>query len=182
MSTATELPDAFAAGTTVIYQRTFSDYPANAGWAATLYLAGANLASAVGAATGAAFLFTLTAAQTAVLTPGNYTWREIVSKGSEKYAPNSGVLRVTANIESALAGDMQSWEEQELARVEAILEGRMAKGLDSYQIAGRQAVLIPHKELRAYRASLKRAIWAQQHPGQLSPQVRVSFTGAGNER
>lgn len=181
MSTASQIPDAFAAGTTVTYTRAYADYPANAGWGATLYLAGASLFSVAGSASGASFVYTLTAAQTALLTAGNYQWREVVSKGTEKYIADSGVVQIEPDITAATAGSMQTFEELELARVEEVLSGRTTGDVESYQVGNRAMTKIPHKELRAYRAELKRTIYAQRHPGTFGPPIRAIFTGVRNE-
>lgn len=181
VSIASQIPDSFAAGTTVDVTLSYASYPASGGWTAMLHLAGAALASVTGTATGKAFRFKLTAANSAPLPAGNYQWRVVVTDGTDKFIADSGVLLVQPNIETATAGSMQSFEERDLAVVEAILNGRMTTGMESYVIGNRQATLIPHKELRAYRAELKRAIYAQRNPGKFGPQVRVAFTGVRSE-
>lgn len=181
MSNLIAIPTSFAAGTTVRYTRGYSDYPANAGWTATLLLAGASLVSAPATASGLNFVYLLTAAQTAPLAAGNYQWREVVFNAGtgDKFVADFGVVQVLPNIESAGAGDMQTWEEKTLAVVEAALEGRLASDMESYQIAGRAVVKIPAHELMKLRNDLRRAVNAQQRPGTIGPHVRVTFPPAG---
>src|SRR5262245_54202061 len=131
------LPTAIHAGTTVKYTVSHGDYPADQGWALTLHLAGPSLASFSGNAAGAAFAFTLDADATRPLKAGTYQWREVASRGTEKFVAASGVVELLADIATALAGDLQPAAEKELALVDAaiaaLLEGRVA----SFQIAGR---------------------------------------------
>ena len=69
MATATlsALPDRFNAGTTVKYERTFADYPANDGWTMALHLSGGAYFSTAATASGAAFKVTIAASKTATV-------------------------------------------------------------------------------------------------------------------
>lgn len=176
------LPTQITAGTTVKYTASHGDYPADQGWALTLHLAGANLVSVAGVPSGSSFAFTLTAAATAPLKAGTYQWREIASKDGEKHVADRGSVEVLANIESALAGDLQSAAEKELALVDAAIlaltEGKVA----SYQIAGRAVVYNDLEKLHRRQAQLQAQVWRERNPGKFGPTVRAAFTGAAAER
>lgn len=176
------LPTQITAGTTVKYTASHGDYPADQGWALTLHLAGASLASVGGVPSGSSFAFTLTAAATATLKAGIHQWSEMATKGGEKYVAASGVVEVLPNIEAALAGEMQSPAEKELALVQAaiaaLLEGKVA----SYQIAGRAVVYNDLDKLYRRQAALESRIWREKNPGKFGLPVRAAFTGAGAER
>lgn len=180
VETLTALPEKLTAGTTVKLSITLSSYPADDGWALTLYLAGAKLASWTGAPIGKSFAFTLDAATTGTLTPGVYRWELRPSKAGEVYAPEFGSIEVLRNIASALAGDFQSHDERTLAVIEAALEGRLTADLESYQIHGRSVVKIPVLELAKLRAEYAARVELKRG-GKLGPTVRMSFTGAASE-
>lgn len=174
----TELPATLDAGTTVKYTRSHAAYPASDGWALSLYLAGPAVpAPFTGAASGAAFDVTLAAASTATLPPGTYTWVERVTKGGEVYDAARGQVTVNANIATAAAGDLQSWEEKTLKVVEARIAGSMDKAIAEYQIHSRAVKYIPLDELRKLRSELKAAI-LQKKTGRFSTPIHVTFPPA----
>lgn len=179
MSTLYALPEAFAAGTTVKYSRSFTGYPASAGWTAKLHLAGVTVLTIEAATDGDSFAFTLAATATKDLLPGNHQWREIVEKDGEKFIAASGVVRVEPDVEAATAGSLASWEETSLAVVEAALGGRLTSDMESYQIAGRAIVKIPVNELMKLRNQLRAAVRAQARPGRMGPTVVVQFSNGG---
>lgn len=176
------MPSAFAAGTTVKYVRTTSDYPANAGWSLVFHLAGASVITPItAAASGADHAITIPAAVTEKLLPGIYRWQELVSKSGDKFVLASGAVQVTANMAMAGAGDMQSWEEKTLAVVEAALSGRLTTDMESYQIAGRAVTKIAVADLMKLRNQLKITV-AQQRSGGFGTPVAFAFTGESTVR
>lgn len=180
VATLTALPDTFPAGTTVKYTRSLSDYPATSGWTLKLLLAGAGTHAEDAVANGDAFDVTLTAAETAALPPGDYRWVERVEKGGEVYDVATGVVTVTPNLATATPGSLQSWEEKELAAVEAAIAAILAGGIAAYQIAGRAVTKVDLPTLQKLRASLRTEIARQrgQAPGR---QWKFTFTGTANE-
>ena len=182
MATSTALPESFAAGTTVKYTRTLTDYPANGGWTLTLYLAGATVLSVAATPSGADHAVTLTPAQTATLaTAGVYRWTERVNNATEKYDVASGTVYVTQNIATAAAGDLQTFEEKALAIVEAALLANVGSDIVTYQIHGRAVTRETRLEALAYRNKLRWDVARQRNKGKAGRTRRVSFTGAENE-
>jgi hypothetical protein len=177
------MPGAFAAGTTLTYTKSLSGYLPSAGWAMTLYLGGVELLAPVSASTsGDAFVVSIAASATSPLDPGNYYWEERVTKGAEEYVADSGYVEVLPNVKSAVAGTFETFEEKQLAVVEAAIAKRLPEGMESYQIAGRAVTLVPEKELWEIRTKLINAIHLQKNPGSFTTPVRIAFTGTGNER
>lgn len=181
MDTLSALPDFFAAGTTVKYSRSYSDFPANGGWTMKLYLAGAQTTNVSAVANGAGFDLTLTSILTAGLTPGVYRWIERVTNGTETYDPAQGTVTVKANVASATPGSLQTWEEQELPKVEQAITDLIASGVTSYQIGSRSLTKQDLTELYKLRASLRATIQAQQ-TGSATRKVPFAFTGTGFDR
>src|SRR5580765_2581938 len=105
----TSMPDSVASGTTLKLKLSFTSFPASSGWVATLWLAGAGVASVAGTASVDAFTFTFASSATAKWTPGAYQWRITAVKSGETYVADSGVLTVLPNLAAAGAGDMQSF-------------------------------------------------------------------------
>jgi hypothetical protein len=176
--TLTALPDQFAAGSTVKYNRTLADYSAADGWVLKLYVAGVDITDAVlGTANGTTWDMVLSAAATAKLRAGTYQWRELVSKSGETYIAASGTVVITPNIATVGAGDLQSFEERMLPIVEAVLAGRIPADAESYQIAGRAVTKIPAKELLEIRDRFVVAIRAQRRAGQFGQTVLAVFRG-----
>lgn len=180
MALETKLPDTIDAGTTVTYRRSVPDYPANQGWALTLYLAGKAVLNVAAVAAGADFDVTLTAAQTAGLTPGVYTWLERVVKASEKHDVGRGQVTLLADVATATPGSLQSYEEKTLEILELAISGQLTSGIESYQIAGRAVSKIPVKDLLALRGQFQAAVDAQRGKGGGLRSILVSFTGAEN--
>jgi hypothetical protein len=177
MNELSALPDCFAAGTTVSYRRSLSEYPATAGWELRLYLAGVSVLSELAAADGADHVVTLTAAETAPLGAGTYTWEERVSQGSEVHTVASGTVVVEPDIATATAGDLQSWEEKTLVIVEAALSDTLATADESYQIHGRAVSKYDKRELLKIRDSLLVRIQRRKRGGKLQT-ILYRFTGA----
>lgn len=85
------------------------------------------------------------------------------------------VINIEPNVETAPAGAFATFEEQQLAVVEAVLAGRITNGVESYQIAGRSVTKIPIPELMKLRGMLRAAVWRQDNPGKLGVPYHVQF-------
>lgn len=180
-----DFPTKFSAGETIKYTgASFSKYPADDGWTAKLWLAGADTMDPVaGVADGAAFDFTIAATATDELIPGNYAWHIIVEKSGEKYVADHGTVEVLRNIARATAGDMQSWEEKQLTIIDDVLNNRFTSDVQTYTIAGRAVTKIPISELLRIRSELKAAVDAQRgaNAGKFGREVRARFPGLAAE-
>ncbi len=177
----TSLPDAFPAGTTVVYRRQLTDYPADGGWTLKLHLAGASVRSITAAADGSDFVVTIAASVTAgEFTPGLYKWAERVSNvAGEVYEVGAGVVTILRNLAEATEGSEQEWIERAIAALRAHIEGRLPAGMESYQIAGRAVSRIPAREAVALLSSLESRLARLKSPGFMTRPVLVSFTPPG---
>lgn len=156
MDNLTSMPATIVAGSTVKLTLTYGDFPADAGWALKLYLAGARIIAPVtGSASGKGFNLTLSSTVTATLVEGTYQWEARATKSGETYVAEAGLVRVQADISAARAGDRQAWAERALAVVEARIEGRLTADQEEFQIHGRAVKRIPMSELLGIRAQLK---------------------------
>lgn len=174
----TSLPDSLRAGTTIKLRRSFANFPTSEGWTYKLTLAGPSTVSVDGTVVTGAFEATLDAAKTAALKPGNYRWIETVSLSGEKFTAAEGHIKVERDLEAAAPGDAQTHEERTVSIIEAVLEGRLTDGIESYTIGGRAVTKIPITELRKMLVKYKAAVWRQRNPGKLGQPAKVIFRSA----
>ena len=178
------LPDQFAAGTTVCYRRRLTDFPATAGWTLRLHLAGASVLAVTAAADADDFLVTIEATDTeGGFAAGLYKWVERVSNaGGEIYEVRRGTVTVLPDLAAATEGSEQEWIERAIAMLRAHIEGRLPAGMESYQIAGRVVAKMPIKEAVSVLSSLESRLAGLKNPGCVTRPVLVSFTGPGFDR
>ncbi len=180
----TNIPDQFAAGTTVCYRRRLTDFPASTGWTLQVYLAGASVLAKTATADGDDFLVTIDATATqGDFAAGLYKWVERVSSATgEVYEVGRGTVTVLPNLAAATDGSEQEWIERATAMLRAHIEGRLPAGMESYQIAGRVVAKMPIKEAVSLLSSFESRLAGLQNPGFVTRPVLVSFTGPGFER
>ncbi len=178
------LPDQFAAGTTVCYRRRLADFPASEGWTLQVYLAGASVLAKTAAADGDDFVVTIAASDTAGgFAPGFYKWVErVTGVGGEVYEIAKGSVTVLPNLAEATEGSEQEWIERAVVALRAHIEGRLPAGMESYQIAGRVVAKMPVKEAVGLLTNLESRLASLKNPGFVTRPVLVSFTGPGFER
>jgi hypothetical protein len=176
----TALPTSFAAGTTIVYRKSFSDYPASDGWTLTLYLAGASVAEAEAEVDGDDFVVTIAATDTGGdFSPGLYQWAERVSKSGEMVQVASGVVDILPDLTQAREASEQHWIERTIVALRAHVEGRAEAGMESYQIAGRAVSKIPLREAIRLLTELEARLERMKNPGAISRTVYVEFPPLG---
>jgi len=127
------------AGDTLSWTRAFSDFPASAGWGLTYAFRlqlGAGVMNVTATTVGDGFAATITAAQSALMTPGLWSWAAYVTKTTERYQVGAGTLTVTPNLATidysidlrssakrALDNALKAWEAVTLGQT-VMLNGR----------------------------------------------------------
>jgi len=127
------------AGDTLTWTRTFSDYPASAGWALTYAFRlqlGAGVLNITASTVGDGFAATITAAQSALMTPGLWSWAAYVTLATERHQVGTGSLTVSPNLATidystdlrssakrALDNALKAWESVTLGQT-VMLNGR----------------------------------------------------------
>jgi hypothetical protein len=150
-----DIPAELRAGDTAKWQRSFSDYPASAGWVLAYTIAGTGgVFTASATANGDAFEVTISAATTDAWPAGRYQITEYVSKDGERFTLNTQPLRVLANLVGASPGDTRSHAQKMLDAIEAWLESK-APTAASVEIAGRKISNYPLADLLALRSKYK---------------------------
>ncbi|HRS29196.1 MAG TPA: hypothetical protein P5255_13125 [Phycisphaerae bacterium] len=103
--TATIEPTHVTAGDTLAWNKSFADYPANAGW--TLKYRLINAAAKIditSSASGADHAVNVAAATSAAWAAGKYSWQSWVEKGSERYTQAVGEITINRNLAAEAAG------------------------------------------------------------------------------
>jgi len=182
MATETEVPESFAAGTTVKFTITDPDHPADDGWGMNFVLAGAGVLSSTGQATAKSHAFTLAATATAELPAGSYRWALTATKGEEVEEVDDGRLTVKPNLAAAGAGDLQSSNEKLLAAIDAMIAKRMGTGtgslpqdIEAYSIDGVTVTKVPLEQLQKSRVVYAYAV-NRERGGGIGRQHRIAFT------
>jgi hypothetical protein len=175
----TELPIEIMAGTSVSYVREFSDYPADDGWALTLYIGGVHFHAA---ADGAAHAFTLAADLTATIPADTYKWVEIATKGEAVENAASGTVTIAPNIITETIAGMRSSAETELVAIRAKIAARIAADLSSYSVADRVVNREALEILWKREADLMARVAAERRGNAPRPAVLIGFTPPGFDR
>ena len=150
-----DIPAELRAGDTGKWQRSFSDYPASAGWVLAYTIAGSAGVFTFSATTsGDDFQVTVSAATTGGWAAGQYTLTEYVSKAGERYTLSAQPFRVLPNLVGSSAADSRSHAQKMLDAIEAWLESK-APTAASVEIAGRKISNYPLADLLALRSKYK---------------------------
>jgi len=131
----------------------YASYPANDGWAATLYLVGKNPATVAGVADGSAFKFALPSTTTKLWPPDLYQVFIRVSKAGVEVTVDQSTLEVVYNPATAPAGtDIRSHARITFDAIKATMEGRATKEHSSMMVGPpggmqREVALLKPEEL-----------------------------------
>jgi hypothetical protein len=161
-------PSEVRAGDTVKFTVQSAEYPLDGGWTLTYTVNGPVKVAGSVALSGAVGTVTLSATQTATLTPGTYRWLLRVSSGGEVYTIGEGALTVTPNVAGAVAGALTSKAEQTLALLEAELLARAASDHTEYAVDGRSLKRESIVDLQEWRDRLRAEINRTRRGGTLS--------------
>ena len=156
------IPSTIIIGDTTTWTHSDATYPATDGWVlAYTLINAANKYTVTAAASGADYLATITAAQSADMQAGQYKWLARVSRTVtvlEAHTVGEGVVTLQDNFAALETLDVRSHAVKTLANIEATLEGRATSATAEYQIAGRALKYIPIPELLALRDSYRREV------------------------
>ncbi len=167
------------------------DYPNSESWALKYELVGVNTLAIVPTFQTSGddenhWLIEIPTTDTDDLDAGNYElWKRFVGAGSwagqevtigcdGKVNGPPFKIAVRANPRSAPDGLFQTHAERTLDVIEAALEGRLAKDLESYQIAGRSISKIPIETLMKMRGRYAGLV-KQERSGRLTRRHLVRF-------
>lgn len=172
------IPDVLTAGDTVVWNQSIpaSEYAPGGDYGLRCLLAGPSVLAVDGTAVSGAWRVTLTAAQTAALTPGTYAWVIVVETAlaAQRYTLEEGTLVVRPSRVAAVAGGLVSHAAQALPLLEAQYRELAAQPLSSYRIDEREGVRQKLADLRREIAACRREIARERNNGS-PPGVTFSF-------
>ena len=161
-------PASFVTGETVVWSKSFTDYPASE-WALTYYFRGGSTGINVAAAAdGDDFLVTITAAAN-TLAAGVWDYQAFLTKGSEKYLAASGKVTVKASLtgNEATTFDGRSQAKKILEALDAMIEGTASVNQKRYQINNRELERYSLTELIALRTHYANLVAREQQAERL---------------
>lgn len=107
----------------------------------------------------------LASAATSGLSAGSWVWALKVRRLSDDAVVTVGTGCLTVQPNPAAGADQRSQSRRLLDAINAVLEGRVTKDVESYSIEGRSLTRIPFTELRTFRARLMREVAAEDCGG-----------------
>ena len=177
----TSEPTVLYAGDFWTWTKSLADYPASL-WTMTYRLLGPTVydsgASLPVTADGDDYLIEVTAAKTGPLSAGEYQLVGILTEdGTSKVTTfYDRPVRINPNAETLATSTNQTQAEAQYAAVDALLDGRLPKDMENFQINGRAITRIPYEELRLLRGKLAVRIRVERNPNGLpGPSVAVRF-------
>lgn len=164
------IPQSLSQGDTVKWTRIYSDYPSTT-WALQYYFSTAQTSATVGRYTGTVaarvtlnknytattdglggFAITITATETAALTPGRYQWQARVTSGTEAFVAESGLIDVVPGLSARTDSyDARSADQYMLEQIDAALLAITTNRHASYTIADKTFNFVNLADLRTLR-------------------------------
>ena len=145
---ATTEPLTVTAGDLVTWTKSFDEYPTADGWVLSYALTNsAGKISITGTTSGSLHLISVAAATTASWSAGSYLMQGYATKGSERYIVFSGNIIVAPNLAAQTTYDGRSHARKCLDAIEAVLESRAGKEVQTWSGLEQSFSLIPNSEL-----------------------------------
>lgn len=159
----TNEPLELRAGTTWVWTRSLSDYPAST-WTLKYWFkkrgsSGANF-SIQATADGDTHSVSVSATTTAAYTAGTYDWVAQVSSGGEVYDVDRGSLVLQPRYDQAANLDDRTHAQKMLDAIEALLENRSTLDQQEYTINNRSLKRLTVEELMKWRDYYRAQVFA----------------------
>lgn len=129
-------------------------------WALRYELRGAQVLTLNAAPNGSGWRTSITAAQSAALVGGMYSWAAYATNGAQRVTAGKGTLQIEADITGAIAGyDGRTQNQKDLDAVRAEIRGRVNGGMTvEYMIGSRSLKKEPSSELLVIESRLVRMV------------------------
>lgn len=170
------IPSQFEAGDTLIFTEQFADYAPGTYTAALILNNGVAAATTVAATTsGAAFLFTITAAVSAAYAAGDYTYAIYATSGSARYTAKTGTIKILPNLTATAT---PSFAQAQVTRWQATIAELSARKARERNFNGQQSldqdIAEATKQLTYWRAAVARENAAALAARGVMPANRVT--------
>lgn len=146
-------------------------------WTLHYYLRGAQSLDLTSTANGPGWSTSITAEQSAALTPGVFYWQAVATNASQRITLGTGQITITPNLSSAAAGyDGRSQSQIALDAINAEIQARLTGGMaEEYTIGNRSLKKTPMKDLIAMQSRYKSIVARERQASQIAQ-------GLGNPR
>lgn len=177
----TDIPATIIQGDTPSWPVSVANYPATDGWSLICKLVGtAGVITITAAASGADYLFTVTAATSAAWAVGSYRWQYYVEKGSgptlKRVTVDSGTITIEQGFATvSTATDTRTANEKILDAIDAVIAGTATTDQQEITIDGTTIKRRTPMDLIKLRGLYAHKVWRERNPGKLGPAVRVTF-------
>ena len=168
-------PGTIVAGDSVAWTKTITSYAGTLNYSLQMFGSTDSPILFAGVGGGPNYSVSLAPGITANWAPGRYTWTSYIDDGTNRHAIDTGEMVVLANPAIAQAGTHAT---RTLAIIEAALEGRLPRGLETYVIDGQSIAKIPIEtltRLRSFYAEYVKNEWAQDRINRGQSNPRNSF-------
>lgn len=164
MTVPNKEPQSFTAGDTVKWTKSLPDYPASAGWAlAYTFINATGKFSASGTASGSDFDVTISATTSAAIAAGEYYFEGYVTKASERFRVDTGMITVSPNLATVSTFDGRSHARKTLEAIEAVIEGRATTDQQEYSIGNRSLKKMPIADLIVFADKYRTMVNAEDN-------------------
>jgi hypothetical protein len=171
------VPQYFVAGDTVSWVVSAQGDRTSATYTLQFALRGTQVLTVAGVADGDGWRVSLTAAQTAALPAGDYSWQQTITDGTDRFTVGQGRVKIQPNIEAQPVGfDGRTQAEKDLTTVQAEIRARVSGGASlNYTIGTRSLAKEPISALLQLESKLKADVAREKMAERLA-------SGMGNPR
>lgn len=147
--TLTDIPEKITAGDSIAWALSLSDFLATDGWQLSYALTKSDEQITFDAtADGDAHLVDLAATDTATWAPGEYAFQAYVTKLTERYQIDQGIVEILPNLAAQSTGyDALPYCFTVRDAIVAVLEMRATESQTSIAVGGRQISEMSHEEI-----------------------------------
>lgn len=158
------IPDQITAGDSISWtdgaaRDNLGNAVASPSWSLTYIIRGSTALTLTAVPDGGGWKTTISAAQSATLTPGVHYWQATATNGSERVTIGAGQIKINENLAysgSAAAFDGRTQAQADLDAVRAEMRARISGGsVQEYTIGNRSLKKMPMADLIAMEGKLK---------------------------
>jgi hypothetical protein len=172
-------PSQFTAGDTVVWDRSFADYPATDGWTLKYAFRGVGKIDVDAQPNGTGYSV-LIDSTTSNVAPGLYEWKAFVERGDspiERHTLAQGRVNIGAELSGISNTSRQAHAERALVLCETMLEQLLASPIETYTIEQQTTVRRKISEMYSLRAKYKAELNSLKNRGR--PRSYAVYVGRG---
>lgn len=140
-------------------------------WTLRYYLRGASTLDLTATANGTGWRTTISTAQSAALSPGNYTWSAVISKSGERVTLATGTITVAKDVSAQAAGyDGRSSAKQALDAARTAYYAYTSNNVATleYEIEGRRMKFNTAADMIAHISALEQQVLKEENAASIA--------------